>query len=52
MTSVCITSEYRTIIYYDASFDQNNFIVNMLRIRRKGMPVICDATIPHDRLAN
>ena len=30
MTSVCITSEYCTLIYYDARFDPKTILVNML----------------------
>ncbi len=30
MTSVCITSEYRTITHFDARFDPKAILVNML----------------------
>ena len=34
MTSVCITSEYHTIIYYDACFDPQTILVNMRYVER------------------
>ena len=56
MTRVCITSEYRTLIYFDACFDTKTILVNMPvyieRVYLISVCVIFDTTIPRDHLAN
>ena len=44
MTSVRNTSEYHTLICYDARFDPKTIRVNMVWIRRKGPP---DVSVCH-----
>ena len=36
--SVCSTSEYRTIIHFDAHFDPKVILINMLWMQRNSAP--------------
>ena len=51
MTSVCRTSEYRTIIHFYAHFDPKVTLVNMLWMQGNSVCVLSDVTTGHPETA-